>query len=73
MPKETSQTHAESSPHRDGAKEGFYNDDKGIQMGVTAGKAKNPELNLQPDEDMKEFKEHMEELTEREQKGRPGK
>ncbi|WP_082232125.1 hypothetical protein [Halobacillus massiliensis] len=65
MPNDSQNTHSEVSPHPDGKRESVINDAKGAQMGVTtdtkrAFEGKEKELNLQPDEKMREFKEHME-------------
>ncbi|WP_173918169.1 hypothetical protein [Halobacillus sp. Marseille-Q1614] len=65
MPNDSQNTHSQVSPHPDGKREGVINDSKGSQMGVTTDtkrsfKGREKELNLQPDEKMREFKENME-------------
>ncbi|MCA1010280.1 hypothetical protein [Halobacillus halophilus] len=68
MSKDSQNVHSEVSPHPDGEREGIINDSKGLQAGVTVDakrtwKGKEKELNLQPDEKIKEFKQHMENIT----------
>ncbi|MGP4067133.1 hypothetical protein [Halobacillus sp. B29] len=67
MDNDSQNIHSESSPHPDGNGEGVISDSKGLQMGVTVDakrswKGKEKELNLQPDEKIKEFKQHMENI-----------
>ena len=68
MGKDSQNVHSESAPHPDGKREGVISDSKGMQTGVTVDakrswKGKEKELNLQPDEKIKEFKQHMESIT----------
>ncbi|MGP4077840.1 hypothetical protein [Halobacillus sp. K22] len=68
MSKDSQNVHSEVSPHPDGKQEGVINDSKGLQTGVTVDakrswKGKEKELNLQPDEKIKEFKQHMENIA----------
>ncbi|MFD2923057.1 hypothetical protein [Halobacillus naozhouensis] len=59
MPKDSENTHSETSPHRDGRRDQIINDDHGKQIGVTAGQQKKP-IELVADEKMREFKRNME-------------
>ncbi|KHE71794.1 hypothetical protein [Halobacillus sp. BBL2006] len=66
MPSQSKNVHSEASPHPDGKKESIINAAKGVQEGVTTGsKRKGKELNLQPDEKMREFKKNMENLMDK--------
>lgn len=68
MPDNSRTTHSETSPHPNGSMEGIINDPQGKQAGVSEEsnrewKSEKQRLNLQPDEDMKEFKELMEKFN----------
>ncbi|MGI8314291.1 hypothetical protein [Halobacillus mangrovi] len=70
MPKDAQNSHSEVSPHPDGKREGIINEPTGLQTGVTTDSKKSwngkeKELNLQPDEKMREFKESMENLIDK--------
>ncbi|UOR11368.1 hypothetical protein [Halobacillus amylolyticus] len=58
MPKDSENTHSETTPHRDGQREQIINDDSGKQIGVTDGREKP--IELVADEKMREFKRNME-------------
>ncbi|SFG25145.1 hypothetical protein SAMN05216353_13030 [Halobacillus alkaliphilus] len=68
MSKDSQNVHSEVSPHPNGKREGIINDSKGLQTGVTldakrSWNEKEKELNLQPDEKIRSFKQHMESIA----------
>ncbi|RWZ51332.1 hypothetical protein EQV77_16850 [Halobacillus fulvus] len=58
MPKDSTEAHVESTPHRDGRKDTIINDEKGKQISVSS--YKKEKIELVADEKMREFKGNME-------------
>ncbi|WP_163527341.1 hypothetical protein [Halobacillus ihumii] len=58
MPKDSENTHSETTPHRDGQRDRIINDDRGKQIGVAADQEEP--IELVADEKMREFKRNME-------------
>ncbi|TGB02406.1 hypothetical protein [Halobacillus salinus] len=57
MPKDSENTHVNPSPHRDGRRDRVIEDEEGRTFGVV--ERKKEQIELKPDEDMREFSENM--------------
>ncbi|KGP73840.1 hypothetical protein [Pontibacillus yanchengensis] len=67
MPNQKQNTHSQTSPHPDGEREGVINDSTGKEVGIAKESKgdwnrKDHQIELQPDEKMKDFKKTMEKL-----------